>query len=123
MNVLLWILQTLLALHTVMGAVWKFRNPAEKAIPTLAAIPHTVWLGISVLEIIAAIALVLPVFKRSEFAMFPVYGAIYIAVVMVTYCGVHLASGSKEYAPLIYWLVVAGLCAFIAYGRMRLKPF
>ena len=32
MNVLLWILQILLALHTVTGAVWKFFN-SEHSVP------------------------------------------------------------------------------------------
>lgn len=35
MNITLWILQALLALHTIMGAIWKFTNPAEKAVPSL----------------------------------------------------------------------------------------
>ena len=28
-----------------------------------------------------------------------------------------------NYGPMIYWLVVAAICAFIAYGRFVLKPF
>jgi hypothetical protein len=37
--------------------------------------------------------------------------------------GVHIYSGYAEYGPMIYWLVVAAICAFIAYGRFVLKPF
>jgi hypothetical protein len=29
MNILLWILQILLALHTIVGAVWKFLNSEQ----------------------------------------------------------------------------------------------
>jgi hypothetical protein len=32
MDILLWILQILLALHTIVGAVWKFSN-SERVIP------------------------------------------------------------------------------------------
>jgi hypothetical protein len=42
MNILLWILQILLALHTAMGAVWKFSHSAEQTMPSLKAIPHGV---------------------------------------------------------------------------------
>ena len=43
-NVVLWILQVLLALHTAMGAVWKFSN-SEQTVPSLQAIPHGAWLA------------------------------------------------------------------------------
>ena len=46
MNILLWILQILLALHTTMGAVWKFSN-SEQTVHSLSAIPHGVWLTMS----------------------------------------------------------------------------
>jgi len=35
---------------------------------------------------------------------------------------VHLASGSTDTGPVIYWLVVAAISAFIVYGRLALKP-
>jgi hypothetical protein len=31
-------------------------------------------------------------------------------------------SADANYGHLIYWLVVAALCAFIAYGRVVLEP-
>ena len=46
MNILLWVLQILLALHTAMGAVWKFSN-SEQTVPSLKAIPHGAWLTLS----------------------------------------------------------------------------
>ena len=51
MNILLWVLQILLALHTAIGAVWKFFN-SEQTVPSLKAIPHGVWLSLSVIEIL-----------------------------------------------------------------------
>jgi hypothetical protein len=35
---------------------------------------------------------------------------------------VHLASGSTSIGPVIYWLVVADVCAFLVYGRLVLNP-
>ena len=60
MNVLLWILQILLALHTIMGALWKFSHSAEQTMPSLKAIPHGVWLAMSLIELLCAVALILP---------------------------------------------------------------
>ena len=50
MNIVLWIFQILLALHTVAGAVWKFTN-SEQSVGSLKAIPHSVWMGLSVFEL------------------------------------------------------------------------
>ena len=41
---------------------------------------------------------------------------------MLLFCGLHVASGHTNYGPMIYWLVVAAICAFIAYGRLVLRP-
>jgi hypothetical protein len=119
-NVLLWILQVLLALHTAVGAVWKWTNPA-KTMPSLGAIPHGVWLGMSVLELLCVVALIVPAFSKRLAILAPIAAAL-VAAEMLFFSGVHLASGSTSIGPLIYWLVVAAICAFIVYGRLVLKP-
>ena len=121
MNTLLWALQILLALHTAVGAVWKFSN-SEQAVPSLSALPHAVWLGLSVVELLCAVALVLPMFQKSLGAWAPIAATV-IAAEMLLFCGVHLASGDTNHGPMVYWLVVAALSGFIAYGRFVLKPF
>ena len=120
MNILLWVLQILLALHTAIGAVWKFSNPAQ-TMPSLSAIPAGVWLGMSVVELLCAAGLVLPIFYKPLAFLIPL-AAILIAAEMLLFCGLHIASGDESYGPLIYWLVVAAVCAFIAYGRLALNP-
>jgi len=120
MNILLWVLQILLALHTVMGAVWKFSN-SEQTVPSLKAIPHGLWLSLSGFELLCSLGLVLPLFYRPLAIVAPV-AAIGVAAEMLLFCGLHLASGEANYGPLIYWLVVALVAAFIAYGRFVLRP-
>ncbi|MDQ3231173.1 MAG: DoxX family protein [Pseudobdellovibrionaceae bacterium] len=120
MNILLWVLQILLALHTLVGAVWKFSNP-EQAVPSLNAIPHGVWLGMSVLEIICSVGLVLPALNK-RFTMLAPIAAGLIAAEMLLFCGLHISSGDTNYGPMIYWLVVAAICSFIVYGRFVRKP-
>jgi hypothetical protein len=121
LNILLWVLQILLALHTTIGAVWKFSH-SEQTVPTLKAIPHGVWLAMSVVELLFSLALILPALHKSLAILAPIAAAC-IAAEMLLFCAVHIYSGSAAYSPMIYWLVVAALCTFIAYGRFVLKPF
>jgi hypothetical protein len=120
MNIVLWVLQVLLALHTIMGAVWKFSN-SEESVGSLRAIPHPVWLGLSVVELAAAACLVLPFVVKSMGGLAPVAAAV-IAVEMIVFSAIHLQAGESNNSPIVYWMVVAVFCAFIAYGRFVLQP-
>jgi hypothetical protein len=119
MNILIWVLQILLAVHTAIGAVWKFSN-SEQTVASLKAIPHGAWLAIAVLEMFCSLGLILPFIKRLSISA-PI-AAVIIAVEMLLYCGLSVFSGSPEYSHIIYWLVVAAVSGFIAYGRGVLKP-
>jgi hypothetical protein len=120
MNILLWTLQILLALHTIMGAVWKYSH-SEQSIPSLKAIPHGVWLGLSIIELACAVGLLLPLLMKTKGNLAPI-AALVIAAEMALYSVVHLTSGDTNRGQLVYWVVVAAFCAFIAYGRFVLKP-
>lgn len=121
MNIFLWVLQVILALHTLMGAIWKFSKTAEQSMPTLKAIPNGVWMGMGIFEIICAAALILPFFSKPLGSLAPI-AAICIAVEMLIFSGIHI-SHNASYGPVIYWLIVAVICIFISYGRLVLKPF
>lgn len=49
-------------------------------------------------------------------------GALFVVAEMVLYTGLELAAGGSDTASMIYWLVVAAICGFIAYGRLVLEP-
>lgn len=121
MNILLWVLQVLLALHTAIGAVWKFSN-SEQAVPSLSAIPHGVWLGLSGVELLCAVGLVLPALDKRLAITTPV-AALVIAAEMLLFVGLFFFAGKGNLEEVAYWLIVAGICAFVAYGRLVLKPF
>jgi uncharacterized membrane protein len=122
MNILLWVLQILFALHSAIGAVWKFCHSAEQTMPSLKAIPQGVWLTMGVFDLLCGLGLILPAFSTSLAILVPI-AAVCIVVEMLFLCVVHLRSGDANYGPMIYWLVVAAICVFIAYGRFALKPF
>lgn len=83
MNVLLWIFQILLALHTAVGAVWKSSN-SEHTLPSLAAIPHGVWLGMTVVELLCAVALIAPAFDKRLAFLVPI-AAVLVATEMLLF--------------------------------------
>ena len=120
MNILLWVLQFLLAVHTVIGALWKFSN-SEQTFASFRTIPHGVWLAMSVFELLCSLALVLPAVNKRLGILAPIAAAC-IAAEMLLLSGLYVHSGETNYGPMIYWLVVAAICAFIAYGRFVLKP-
>jgi len=119
MNILLWVLQILLALHTMMGAIWKFSN-SEQTVTSLKAIPHGVWLAMAVVELLCSLCLILPIFNKHFGILVPI-AVVYIAAEMLLFCGLLIYAGVTSYSHLIYWLTVAVICAFIAYGRLRIR--
>jgi hypothetical protein len=121
MHITLWIFQALLAIHTAMGAVWKFSN-SEQAALGLTTLPHAVWLALSVVEILCALGLIAPVLKKS-LGKFAPMAATVIAVEMIVFCAINFFSGTPLYGPMVYWLVVALVSGFVAYGRFVVRPF
>lgn len=117
MHIVLIVFQVLLALHTLMGAVWKFTNTID-AVPTLRALGNPVWRALGIVELVLVAALTLPLFVDG-LGWAVAVGAFGIVAEMFLYCGVHLASGSKERGSLAYWLVVAALAAIL--GVLRLS--
>lgn len=120
MNALLWILQVLLAVHTMAGAIWKVSH-SEQTVPSLRAIPHGGWLALTAFEVLLAAALLLPALSRPLARLAPVAAACLVGE-MLLFSGVHLASGDGNRGQLVYWLVVAVVCAFVAWGRLVLRP-
>ena len=120
MNSCLWILQMLLAAHTVIGAVWKFSNSAQ-TVPPLAAIPHAIWLALIGVELVCALCLVIPLLNRRLGILAP-FAAVCIAIEMLMFSVVNTFSANPNADQMIYWLVVAAICAFIAFGRFVRQP-
>ena len=115
MNILVWVVQILLALHTVTGAVWKLRN-SEQSVPSLKAIPHRAWLALSPFELLCSVGLVLPAFVNGLAMAAPVAAA-GIAAEMLLFSGVHLYSRDPKHGHMLYWLVVAAICVCVSYAR------
>ncbi|EKF76063.1 hypothetical protein A11A3_01175 [Alcanivorax hongdengensis A-11-3] len=121
MNITLWFLQTALALHTAVGAIWKFSHSAQQTMVSLQAIPHSLWVGMAIVELVASVLLILPMFSRPAGRLVPL-AALFIMLEMLVFCLLYLSGGQQGVGPLAYWLVVAAIAAWIAYGRYKRKP-
>lgn len=89
--------------------------------PSLRAIPGGVWRALSGFELLFSLGLILPAIYQP-LAILASIAAVCVAAEMLFFSVVHLRSGDANYGPMIYWLVVAAICAFIAYGRFALVP-
>lgn len=118
MNIFLSILQVLLAIHTIIGALWKWSNP-EQTIPSLNVLPHGLWVTLSVLEIAAALLLLWPIMAKHRNSLVP-WACLFIIAEMLLYIMVHIMSGDQNFGPVFYWLTVIAICALLAYGRWKL---
>lgn len=118
MNILLWVLQVLLAFHTLIGAAWKFMS-SDVDLGSLAVIPHEMWLGLAVFEILCAILILSPAYRPKFSKMVP-WGALGIAIEMVLFCSIDAMSGDPKYSSIIYWGVTAVIALTVAFGRRNL---
>jgi uncharacterized membrane protein YphA (DoxX/SURF4 family) len=123
MNILLWIIQVLLALLFLFAGGTKLVMSIEAmramGSPNQVLLPGLLIRFIGVCEVLGALGLILPGLLRIKPGLTPLAAAglvtIMIGAVVVTVAG-------GEVAPALFPLVVGILAAFVAYGRWRLAP-
>ena len=121
MNILLWILQVLAALIYGASGVMKvfMLDKVREGVRSFDALPKQAWIALGILELVCVVGLIVP----SVFRWHPtltVVAATVLAVESLVFIGVHV---KFHETPAIIMSVVLGLLmAFIAYGRMFLKP-
>ena len=123
MNIALWILQILLALLFLFAGGSKLVIPYDKlmemASPDAIVLPNWFIKFIGVAEVLGALGLILPGLLRTRQELTPLAALgltiIMIGAVVTTIMGDGVA---MSITPLIFAL----LCAFVAYGRWKLKP-
>ena len=118
MNVVLWILQWLLAALFMFSGVMKFVMSIEEMTKQIA-LPGWFLHFIGAAEILGAIGLILPGVLRIHVELTPLAAA-GLSIITVGATWITLAGGQGAVA--IIPLVVALLSAFVAYGRWRMIP-
>jgi len=119
MNIVLWVLQVLLAV-AFLAHGWLFlAPPPEIAVQMNASLPRWFQLFLGVAEVLAAVGLTLPGLTRILPSLVT-WAAGGILIVTVSATAFHLVRGEMSSAAIT--LVLVGLAAFVAYMRHRVVP-
>ena len=115
MNILLWVLQILLALWNIIGGIYMVANYEIVAKEwALNALPKPAWMALGVLQILFAIGLVLPGAVRVMPKLTPISAA---CLAVISILGMALYVAYTGFPGILWAVVPAILAAFVAYGR------
>lgn len=122
MNIILWILQGILAFLYLAGGGFKTFNPDDVA-SQITAVPRGAWRAIGVFEVLGAVLLIVP----AAFSWMPAltaHAAAALAVETLILAAIYASYSLKLTAtnPLVFALPMGLLVAFVAYGRYVLSP-
>jgi uncharacterized membrane protein YphA (DoxX/SURF4 family) len=117
-NVVLWVIQKLLALLFLFSGGVKLAMPIEP-MAKQAGLPGTFLRFIAVMEVLGAIGLILPGILRIRTFLTPLAAAgLVIIMIGATVIMFRVNGAVQALTPA----VVGVLAAFVAYGRWRLAP-
>jgi hypothetical protein len=119
MNILLWVLQALLAAAFLAHGVLLLAPPPEIAAQMTAALPRWFWLFLGVAEVAAAIGITLPGATRILPWLVPAAAA-GIMFVMVSATVWHIVRG--EISSAVTTFVLLAMATFVTYMRWKVRP-
>ena len=122
MNIVLWILQVLLALAFFLAGGMKLMQPIDQLGQMMAWVndsPAMLVRFIGLAEVLGALGLILPAATRIKPILTPIAAAA-LAVVMILAALTHIVRG--EMGDFVAPVVLLIMCAFVAYGRFKLVP-
>jgi uncharacterized membrane protein YphA (DoxX/SURF4 family) len=121
MNILLWVLQILaVLLYGASGVMKVFMfDKVSKDVPSFGALPREAWITLGILELVCTVGLIVPAALHWHSAL-TVVAATVLTIESFVFVWVHAKYG--EIPTIILSGVLGVLMAFVAYGRMVLKP-
>jgi len=119
MNIVLWVLQVLLAVAFFAHGCLFLWPPASVVEQMNALLPRWFQLFLGVAEVLAAVGLTLPGLTRI-LPWLVAWAAAGIMIVMISATAFHLMRGEISSAAVT--LVLLGLATFVAYMRHRVVP-
>jgi uncharacterized membrane protein YphA (DoxX/SURF4 family) len=121
MNILLWVLQVLVAfVYGASGVMKVFMfDKISGEVPSFGALPRQAWMSLGILELVCMVGLIVPAALRWKPGLTIVAAAV-LALESLVFIGVH--AKYREIGSIIMSGVLGLTMAFVAYGRMVLKP-
>jgi hypothetical protein len=119
MNIVLWVLQALLAIVFLAHGRLLLTPPAELVDQINASLPRWFQLFLGVAEVLAAVGLTLPGLTRILPGLV-IWAAGGVMIVAVSASIFHVARAEMSSAAVT--LVLSAMAAFVAYMRLRVVP-
>ncbi len=121
MHILLWVLQVLAALMYAASGVMKvfMFDKISGEVPSFGALPRQAWAALGVLELLCVIGLIVPAALRWRPGLTAVAAGL-LALESLVFIAVHVKY--RETGSIIISAVLGLLMAFVAYGRLVLRP-
>jgi hypothetical protein len=120
MNILLWVLQAVLALLYLAGGAYKVLGCKELT-RQFSALSGNGWRALGVLEMLGAVLLIVPAAANWMPVLTPLAAGV-LALETLALAGLYARYSLKLTAenPLVWAVVMGLLAAFVAYGRYTL---
>jgi hypothetical protein len=113
MNILLWVLQVLLALWNLIGGSFVIMNFEKIGNPwALGSFSQPAWVGLGAIQVFYALGLLWP--KTAALAA--------VVLALVSLSGLAIYTQYAGFPGLLWGVVPALLLAFVAYGRFTPRP-
>ena len=119
MNIVLWILQVLLALAFLAHGLLLLAPPPDILAQMVASLPRWFWLFLGVAEILAALGITLPGLTRIQ-PWLVTWAAVGIMFVMISATIWHVVR--NEISSAFTTLVLLAMATFVVYMRHRVVP-
>jgi hypothetical protein len=121
MNILLWVLQGFGALVYGASGVMKLFmfDKISAEVQSFGALPQQVWTTLGIIELVCSVGLVVPAAFHWKPSL-TVVAATVLAIESLVFIWVHVQY--REIPPIIMSGILGLLMAFIAYGRLVLRP-
>lgn len=121
MNILLWVLQIVAALLYGGSGIMKIFmfDKISGDVPSFGALPREAWRALGIVELVCVVGLIVPAAVPWRPTLTVIAAAV-LALESLVFIGVHAKYG--EIGSIIMSAVLGLLMAFVAYGRMVLKP-
>jgi DoxX-like family len=122
MNILLWVLQLILAWLCIAGGIFQIFKIEQlrKNVVSMRALPRGLWAFLGAFGCLAGLGLILPGATNVLPVLTPIAAAA-VALESALISAFYIYYG--DFSPLIYSLVMVSVAAFISYGRFVLRPF
>lgn len=122
MNIVLWILQAILAFLYLSGGAYKLFKFDQLA-SQMQLLPHIGWRLLGAIEVAGGVLLIIPAATKWMPSLTPIAAGV-LALETLALAAIYARYSLQLAAtnPLVWSVVMCLLVAFVAYGRYALSP-